>query len=167
MIPFYVVEGAPAVVEELSDDLATRGWPVRSGLVDPGPEVARVCVVDSADDVRAAVLAAVAGAALVIDARADRELTDVLCDDLRRLGRLEHLVGVASRPPLDADQRLLLDLLAEGRSLGQVAITLHVSRRSADRRLAAARLALGAASTAAAVSARRARLERVPRPAPD
>ena len=41
--------------------------------------------------------------------------------------------------------------IAEGASLGQAAADLHLSRRTADRRLAAARKALDAASTPEAV----------------
>lgn len=45
----------------------------------------------------------------------------------------------------------LLGLLVEGMSLGEAARSIHLSRRTADRRLAAARLALGAATTAEAL----------------
>ncbi len=60
----------------------------------------------------------------------------------------------------------MLDLLAAGRTLGEAAGQLHLARRSADRRLAAARTRLGVATTSAAVRARAARLAALPRPVP-
>jgi DNA-binding CsgD family transcriptional regulator len=53
--------------------------------------------------------------------------------------------------PLTCEERRLLELLADGQALGEAAETLHVSRRTADRRLAAAREKLGVHSTAEAV----------------
>ena len=54
---------------------------------------------------------------------------------------------------LDPDRAVAhgLELLAEGRSLGNAAATLHISRRTADRRLAAARRALGVRTTTEAL----------------
>jgi DNA-binding CsgD family transcriptional regulator len=78
---------------------------------------------------------------------------DQLCDDLRRLGELDHRIGERSDagPELSADERALLAQLIAGRSLGEAARALHLSRRTADRRLASARRALGAASTSEAL----------------
>jgi DNA-binding CsgD family transcriptional regulator len=53
--------------------------------------------------------------------------------------------------PLTCDERRLLELLAEGRALGEAAEALHLSRRTADRRLAAARGKLDVRTTAEAV----------------
>jgi DNA-binding CsgD family transcriptional regulator len=53
--------------------------------------------------------------------------------------------------PLTGEERRLLDLLADGRALGEAAETLHLSRRTADRRLAAARGKLRVRTTAEAV----------------
>jgi DNA-binding NarL/FixJ family response regulator len=101
----------------------------------------------------AAVLAAVRGADLVVTATAKRDVIDQLCDDLRRLGTVEHRVEAAVRPAvtLSADERALLAALLGGASLGEAAAALHLSRRTADRRLATARRALGASSTAEAL----------------
>jgi DNA-binding CsgD family transcriptional regulator len=54
---------------------------------------------------------------------------------------------------LTAEERDLLALLADGQTLGAAARSLHLSRRTADRRLAGARAKLGVASTAEAVVA--------------
>jgi DNA-binding CsgD family transcriptional regulator len=98
------------------------------------------------------VLAAVAGHDLLVHATARREVIDQLCDDLSRLGELDHRVGVAeSGPELSSDERELIAQLLSGRTLGEAAKALHLSRRTADRRLAAARRALGAASTSEAL----------------
>jgi DNA-binding CsgD family transcriptional regulator len=52
---------------------------------------------------------------------------------------------------LDPEQRRLVDLLARGVPLSRAAASLYLSRRSADRRLAAVRRALGVETTAEAV----------------
>lgn len=113
-----------------------------------------VRVTDKQDAVEA-VLAAVDGADggdLVIDATASRDVIDRLCDDLRRLGTVDHRVEpMPAVPALSADERALLAALLGGASLGEAASALHLSRRTADRRLAAARRALGASSTAEAL----------------
>lgn len=75
-------------------------------------------------------------------------MVDQLCDDLRRIGELDHRVGAASSGPvLPPDERALLAALLSGATLGEAAQALHVSRRTADRRLASARAALGAQTT--------------------
>jgi DNA-binding NarL/FixJ family response regulator len=53
--------------------------------------------------------------------------------------------------PLTGEERRLLELLAAGQALGEAAEALHLSRRTADRRMAAARGKLGVRSTAEAV----------------
>jgi DNA-binding NarL/FixJ family response regulator len=53
---------------------------------------------------------------------------------------------------LDDGQRRLLELLGLGLSVGEAASQLHLSRRTAERRLAEARVALGAATNAEAVA---------------
>jgi DNA-binding CsgD family transcriptional regulator len=103
------------------------------------------------DDAGRAVLAALRGVHLVIDAAAPREVIDQLCDDLRRIGDVDHRIGPSSRPVLSAEQRALLGQLLGGATLGQAARALHLSRRTADRRLAATRAALGARTTAEAL----------------
>lgn len=102
----------------------------------------------------AAVLEAVRGADLVVTATANRDVIDQLCDDLRRLGTVEHRVEPRAgrpTPTLSSDEQALLAALLGGASLGEAAAALHLSRRTADRRLAGARRALGASSTAEAL----------------
>jgi DNA-binding CsgD family transcriptional regulator len=150
-----VLEGAdPQAVADTARDAAAgdatlvTGWRVRSD----SPRTVCVGTVADAEDAGRAVLAAVIGADVVVDARADREVIDRLCDDLRRLGTLEHRLGAAANPPvLTDDERALMARLLGGASLGESARALHLSRRTADRRLASARAKLGANSTSEAV----------------
>jgi len=116
-----------------------------------------VCVgtIDDVRDAERAVLAAVRGAGIVARGRASREILDRLCDDLRRLGPLTHITEPIAPSPLSDEQRSLLQLLGDGKTLGETAKQLHISRRTADRRLQQARDALGVGTTAEAVLALR------------
>ncbi len=166
MRPLVVVEGTDADVDRAVTEVRDAGWQVGQGFPAypwrPPPEarVARVGVVRTHEDAAAAVLAAVGGCGLVVAGRADREVLDRLCDDLRRLGPVDHRLptladtvggGTAGADELTAEERALLVHLAEGLSLGEAAARLHVSRRTADRRLASARRRLGVDSAAEAV----------------
>ena len=150
-VPLVVVRGDGfAVVRAL---VAALGWSVVTQAPAVAADVLAMTVADE-EDVGAAVAAVLAGAGLVADARGLGAAAHVaLCDDLRRLGDLR--VVDEDEPAVEA--AALLDLLASGRSLGDAAALLHLSRRSADRRLAEARAALGAATTAQAVARSRRR----------
>jgi DNA-binding CsgD family transcriptional regulator len=154
-----VVEGgADGAVEAARRQAVTAGLELRDGW-QPGAApslVACTGVVATEEQAAAAVLAAARGASVIVDARGPRVLLDRLCDDLRRLGSLDHRLPssvAAADDGLDDEQRHLLLLLAEGLSLGDAAARLHLSRRTADRRLAAARRALGVRTTTEAVVA--------------
>jgi DNA-binding CsgD family transcriptional regulator len=148
--PLVVVEASTRGLADAKRELeragltVVDGWQSRPGAVCAG-------VVEDALDAAEALLAAIGGAGVVIEARADRDVTDRLLDDLRRLGAVDHRIGDPEVPRLTAEERELLALLAGGSTLGSAASRLHLSRRTADRRLAAARRKLGAASTAEAV----------------
>lgn len=142
-------------VTAAATELAANGWPIVDGLRPPAGGRA-VCVgrIGDGSDAARAVLAAVAGARLVLEASAPREVIDELCDDLRRLGEVDHrLVGSGATPLVTPDERALLELLLGGATIGEAARRLHISRRTADRRLAAARRALAAPTTAEALRA--------------
>lgn len=151
--PYIVITGGSGLAEAAAETRAA-GWRVVSGWHPPAGAKQVVCVgrVESAADASAALLAAVAGHGIVFEAAADHDLIDRLCDDVRRLGRLEHRDEADARPSLPADEHALLDRLLSGQTLGQAAAGLHLSRRTADRRLASARRALGAGSTAEALT---------------
>lgn len=151
----YIVVAERGVMEEAVAELRGAGWRVVAGWHVPSGTERVICAgqVDSAGDASAAMLAAVAGHGLVIEARADRHVIDRLCDDLRRLGRLDHRDGDKTHPSLSVDEHMLLDRLLSGQTLGEAAADLNLSRRTADRRLASARRTLGTGSTAQALTA--------------
>lgn len=151
MRPLLVAEG-PGVFADALAELRADGWTVVDGWRESVDGVCAGVVADERD-AAAALLAAVSGSGVVVDARAERDVVDRLCADLRTLGPCEHRLERRARPALTREQRELLALLADGLALGEAAARLHLSRRTADRRLAAARAALGAATTAEAVRA--------------
>jgi DNA-binding NarL/FixJ family response regulator len=156
VIDFVVLEQAPpGAADAAARELAAGAGRVVPGWQRPLAGSRIVCVgrVATRADAAEAVLAAVGGARLVIDATAPRDVVDQLCDDLRRLGRLDHRVGAPASPTLAPDEQALVALLLGGATLGQAAQALHISRRTADRRLAAARSALGVETTSAAMAA--------------
>ena len=153
-----VVEGPPGLLAAEAAQLRANGYDVREGFRAVGAIAGRtIChgAVASANDAGAAVLAALAGHGLLIGATTSRETIDRLVDDLRHIGRVDHRAEVANSPArieIDADGRSILRLLAEGLTLREVAEQLGIPRRTADRRLAAARRALGAERTAEAIA---------------
>ena len=74
--------------------------------------------VRDAADATEALLAAVAGAGLVVHAQAPRDIIDRLVDDLRRLGPVEHVVSAdpVPAPILTSEEQRLLDALANGKT---------------------------------------------------
>ena len=149
--PLVVVEASERALARALQELEGAGVRIVHGWSHDGSVVCAGQVHDAAD-AAAALLAAVAGAGLLVHAQADREVIDRLVDDLRRFGPVDHRTTEPEPGPgLTADESRLLDRLAEGKTLGQAAAELHVSRRTADRRLASARRKLGAATTAEAV----------------
>ena len=150
--PFVVVEAGPLALADARGELASRGW----------AEVTEMTVEDE-PGAEAAVLQAMADRALLIDARAPRPVLDRMCEDLRKLGWLDHRVHLRG-DELSEDQHALLNLLRSGHDLGDTLDHLHLSRRSVDRRLAAARTTLKATTTLATVAAYQRRLDRLPRP---
>ena len=167
MAPLVVVEGPHGSMAAAVADARSAGWRVFRGWQVPDGSLSDVVLagpVATTPDARAAMLAAVAGAGLIVHAQGNRELIDVLCDDLRHVGELDHRVAADPGAGLTVEERSLLALLAGGATLGQAANRLHLSRRSADRRLASARAALGVVTSAEAVLAYRERLDRIGRP---
>lgn len=124
-------------------------------LAEGAVEPRRIVEVRDSAGAASAIRAALGGGTLIVHAVAERSVLDRLYDDLRRLGD----VAVRTDPSpsladgLSADEAALLRALADGRTLRDAAATLHLSLRTADRRLAAARMTLGAATTTEAVRA--------------
>jgi hypothetical protein len=131
------------------------GWSLPVEPWDLTPERV-ICVgrVDTTADASAALLAAVRGAGLVIAIGDSSDAADAFLEDLRHLGSIDNRTS-ADRRCLGLDQRHLLELLATGHTLPKAAAALHLSLRTAERRLAAIRTALGVGSTAEAILAAR------------
>jgi DNA-binding CsgD family transcriptional regulator len=94
----------------------------------------------------------IGGSGVLINARLDSVVLDRLLEDLRHMGPVEHRRVLSPIPRITDDGRLILRLLAEGMTLGEAAAELDIPRRTADRRLAEARRALGVERTAEAVA---------------
>lgn len=152
---FIVLEAAAQADFDLAcAELAASRPSVKPSFGAAAPGVVCAAEVRDRQTAQQAVLAALAGAHLVVAATAPREVIDMLCEDLRRLGRLDHRFSPRQQAgsELSPAERALVERLLAGDSLGQAAVALHISRRTADRRLASARRALGAATTAEALA---------------
>ena len=166
MTPLLVIEGSQAAVRAARSALQRRGWRVVDGWLPVvprrGPSDAaggphreiRAGVISSTEDAANAVLTALGGSGLLVDARADPEVVDSLCEDLRRFGPVDHRMAADSAVPTGEQQDVLAALL-DGATVAQVALRLHLSRRTVDRRLAEVRAFYRVASTAAALAAAR------------
>ncbi|HEV8166954.1 MAG TPA: LuxR family transcriptional regulator [Actinomycetota bacterium] len=151
--------------------LARAGWQTREGFALPesGWDVTasrlvlfgRVPDVDTAE---LALLAAVRGAGVIAITDARGEVGRALLADLERIGPVstDPDAGVAGRAGgadvgagahLAPEQRALLDRLAKGETIAAAAQAEFLSLRTANRRIAEARDALGVRSTREAVLA--------------
>jgi DNA-binding NarL/FixJ family response regulator len=88
------------------------------------------------------------GASATVQIRLPPSEASWFTDQLERVAD----VTIEAARPIDTEQTALLGLLGKGMTLGAAAAQLGMSRRTADRRLAAARNSLAAKSTAEAVS---------------
>jgi DNA-binding NarL/FixJ family response regulator len=180
--PLYVLRSA-ADLAVVVRRLAADGWAVRTGLGVPDEPwdltTSRTVVsgpVADDDAVAGAVLAAARGAGVVAVADAESPAGQALLADLARIGpvrrapqtvdgdggapRAEPDAGGSDGLPLTAEQRSLLDRLAAGDSIAAAAAAEFLSLRTANRRIAAARDALGVRTTRQAVILWAARPER-------
>ena len=150
--PLVVVEGSSGAYADALAEARAGGWTLVSGWEARDANAVCAGTVSDAEDAAGALLAAIGGAGLVVAARAPREVVDRLCDDLRRVGKLDHRIGEhARRPRLTREEQALADLLLDGVSLGEAAQRLSLARRTADRRLASVRAKLGVETTAEAL----------------
>jgi DNA-binding CsgD family transcriptional regulator len=156
---FTVLEGPPGCSKPLAERLRARGMTIVEGFRIPVARRSVVCsgVVFDAASAGESLLAALDGAGLLIEARAERAVVDRLVDDLRRLGSVDHRIvdgadTASGGPDLSVEARAILGLLAMGMSLAEAAHVLGIARRTADRRLAEARRGLGVGTTAEAIA---------------
>ncbi len=155
--PLVVVDRSRPTAADLAD-LDLDGWTVEEGFtLPPQPwdltdrRWFRTGSVGDDDELRAAVLAAARGVGVAVGCP-DAGLRATLVDDLARVGAVtEVLRGPDPLAGLDDDQQALLRALAGGASIAEAAGELFLSPRTAERRLAAARKALGVRTTAEAI----------------
>jgi DNA-binding CsgD family transcriptional regulator len=157
--PVVVVEGPEEAFAHAVAEVGEAGWTVLPGFDGAGAGQGRIVrsgTIAGAADAGKALLAVLGGAGIVVHGLAPREVLDRLLDDLRHAGPVEHRRRLPQvRPSLDDDELAILRMLADGWRLGDVAAELGLSRRTADRRLAAARRALGVERTVEAVASAR------------
>ncbi len=137
-------------LDRLGRRAAANGQPVCHEVADVRAGGLYVAAVADLEAAQRAVLAALAGADLAVHCLAPDDVVDALVGDLTRLGTVRR---VPPFPDVDEEDVALLALLREGRSLGEAATRLHLSRRTADRRLARARRTLGVRTTPEAMVA--------------
>lgn len=161
MRPLVVAESDAAAGSAVVE-LRREGWtPVDSAVLPAEPwdlSDRRLLVfgrIGSPAERAAVLLAGARGAGVVVVAPRDGRDLAAFVDELARLGPVE-LVRDAPAHALTGDQRRLLELLADGETLGEAARRLSLSRRTAHRRVADARALLGVRTTAEAVLAFRA-----------
>lgn len=133
------------------------GWEATPPADTPPSSVIVTDRVDGLPGAAGAVRRAMEGFGVLAHGTAPRDVLDVLCDDLRRFGPVRHVVEPRGEPVLDGEKSAVMELTAAGRSVGDIAARLHLSRRTVHRRLAEIRSLYGVGSTAAAIAAHRAR----------
>jgi len=147
--------------------LARAGWHTREGFAlaepawDMGPQkLVLYGRVPDLETVRLAVLAAARGAGVVAIADAGGDVGRALLGDLSRLGPVHRDTGPdRDGQPTDPvgqlvpEQRALLERLASGETIAAAAAAEFLSLRTANRRIAQARSALGVRTTREAVLA--------------
>jgi len=165
--PRYVLPSATDATTVLRR-LARAGWTTREGfaLTEPAWDMtgARLVLfgrVPDMETVRLAVLAAARGAGVVAIADLSGDVGRALLGDLTRLGPVHRDAGADPEAGPDAagpgglipEQRALLDRLANGETIAAAAAAEFLSLRTANRRIAQAREALGVRTTREAVLA--------------
>jgi hypothetical protein len=151
-MPALVVVEDGSAQGALEAELIGAGWTIgsRGSAITSGTVVSMVVAEPS--DAQAAVLLAVGGAGLLVHAVADRSVVDDLVEDLGRIGSVL-LIDAGATVRLDADTWRLLHAVADGATVGAAARTMHMSIRTANRRLTDAREALRAPNRAQLVRA--------------
>jgi hypothetical protein len=168
LAPRYVVANGAEATAVLRR-LARAGWTTREGfaLTDQAWDVsdARLALfgrVADADNAELALLAAARGAGIVAITDTAAEIGRALLADLARIGPVttdpDADLGTAPAedtggPVLAPEQRALLERLAGGETIAAAAAAEFLSLRTANRRIAEAREALGVRTTREAVLA--------------
>jgi DNA-binding NarL/FixJ family response regulator len=165
-VPRYVLPSAAEATVVLRR-LARAGWLTREGFALAGAawnlgerKVVLFGRVSDAETVRLAARAAARGAGVVAIVDPAGAVGRALVEDLSRLGPVCRDPGAEPEmvpPPAAArlvpEQRALLERLANGETIAAAAAAEFLSLRTANRRMAQAREALGARTTREAILA--------------
>jgi DNA-binding NarL/FixJ family response regulator len=163
-VPRYVVANSPDATTVLRR-LARAGWHTREGYALPEPTwdvtAAKLVLfgkVTDLDTAELAVLAAARGAGIVAIADVATDIGRALMADLSRVGAVQNDPGAdedddEDHETLIPEQRALLERLAAGETIAAAAAAEFLSLRTANRRIAEAREALGVRTTREAVLA--------------
>ncbi len=133
--PLVVTEDEQAHAA-VTNELLGAGWQIAAA--PGGDDVVVALTVREPADARAAVLIALGGAGLLVRARAGARVVDDLVEDLRRIGPVL-LASTSSTLALDVETWRLLHALGQGATLAVAAAGLHMSARTANRRVTVAR----------------------------
>jgi DNA-binding NarL/FixJ family response regulator len=166
--PRYVVPSGTDATTVLRR-LARAGWTTREGFAlteaqwdVSGLRVALFGRVADADTAELALMAAARGAGIVAITDTGTEIGRALLADLNRIGQVstdpdadvvDTSGGDDAGPQLAPEQRALLERLASGETIAAAAAAEFLSLRTANRRIAEAREALGVRTTREAVLA--------------
>jgi hypothetical protein len=140
-VPLIVVEDQTGY-RAVADEVAGAGWtmiPVGSPA-QPGTLVAMV-VADPAG-AQAAVLEAMRGVGVLVRADGQRAVIDDLVEDLAHIGQVLRVDG-GNAIRLEPDTWRLLHSIAAGTTVSVAARSLHLSIRTANRRIADAKEVMG------------------------
>lgn len=144
-----VVEPPRGVLFRCFPDREAVELPLPQEPFDLGPRALACPIeVDAHAMGEAALLAAVRNVAVVIRLEGSDRHRGAFIDELARVADVEDGAALAQ---LTDEQRALLRLLAQGRSITEAAEAVGLSRRTAHRRLDAARRALGVKSVTEAI----------------
>lgn len=144
--PLIVVENK-SVHDAVADEVVGAGWTLQSSSSAADPASIVSAVVADGSDAQAAVLLAIRGRGLLISARAERGVVDDLVEDLSRVGPVLFFDD-ASAIRLEPETWRLLHALADGVTVSVAARSLHLSIRTANRRITEARNVMGAQTRA-------------------
>lgn len=158
----FVVTNDAGRAADVARDLRALGWRILRGWRPPlvvgwslaHDRVACLGEIRSRTDAADAVVMAARGAGVIAIVRCDASTVALLVDDLRQLDGpgpdLDLAVGASTA--LDADQLGIVRLVADGATVSEAAEALHLSRRTAARRMADAREQLGVGTTVEAAA---------------
>jgi DNA-binding CsgD family transcriptional regulator len=161
--PRYVLATA-ADAHQVVRRMSGAGWQVREGF-EPlagvvGRRLVRFGVVADPSTAVLVVRAAASGAGVVAVVDGAASWVQSLVDDLARFGPVRRCcdppdgpAGTAALPPLQPDERALLERLAAGQTIAAAAAAEFMSLRTANRRIAAIRRLFDVTNTRDAVRA--------------